>query len=89
MKTIRQGIDENRLHRVDFSDVISCEDDIATVDWVVDAGITTTGTDFGSDYAEIVAYGGTEGQTYRIKAVATTTGGEKFERSFLVQVVDR
>lgn len=89
MRTYRQGTNERRLHQVDFATDIDPDDEIASVAWTVTDGITTSDSAVWPLCVDIVAEGGTEGESYVFQAVATTQKGRKHERSFIVQVVDR
>ena len=72
-----------------FCDRLDPGDTIASVAWTITNGITTAEADFGDDYAEIEAYGGTENATYTFEALATTTEGRLHEKTFAVMVVGR
>ena len=89
MKTVRQGTNEKRLHLLDFGDRLDAEDYITAVTWTVEAGITTSSSDFSDTTAEIVATGGTVNTEYSFQAVVDTSLGRKHEKSLLVLVVDR
>ena len=89
MKTYRQGTNERRLYVASFADRLDPDDTIQSVAWNVSVGISTTGADFGDDYAEITAYGGSENAVYTFEALATTSEGRKHEKTFAVMVVDR
>jgi hypothetical protein len=89
MRTYRQGTNEKRLYQIDLSQEVGQDDEISTVAWTVDNGITTSGSVAHPLCVDIEAEGGTEGTSYTFQAVATTQKGRKLERSFIVQVVDR
>lgn len=89
MKTHRQGTNEKVAYPLDFSDKLEPGDRIISAAWTVSNGITTSGEDFTDCTTEIVAEGGTVDTQYTFQCVATTADGRKYERSFIVMVVDR
>jgi hypothetical protein len=88
MRTFRKDTEETITLGVDWSGRMS-DETISASQWDVAAGITHESSDYSDLTTDIVVSGGTEGTQYVLSNTITTTEGNIYQRSFIVQVVDR
>jgi hypothetical protein len=85
MRTFRKDPDEKISIGFDWSE----REKIASSSWEIDAGLDAESGTFGDDYADVVVYGGTVDTQYNCTNTVTTADGLIYQRSLIVQVVDR
>ena len=85
MRTFRKDPDERISIGFDWSE----RESLAASSWEIAAGLDADSGTFGNDYADIVVYGGSANTQYNCTNTVTTADGLIYQRSLIVQVVDR
>jgi hypothetical protein len=88
MRTFRKDTEETITLGVDWSGRMDGET-ISASQWDVAVGLTYESSDYADTTTDVLVSGGTEGTQYTLSNTITTTEGNIYQRSFIVQVVDR
>lgn len=88
VKTFQKDPNELLDYTMDWSDWLA-GDKIATVSWTIPGGISSAGQMNSVSSTTIWLSGGTDGTSYDLSCLITTTGVRTAERTMRISVVER
>jgi len=85
MRTYRKDPDE----RISIGFDWSARESVSASSWEIDVGLDAESGTFGDKYADVIVFGGTIGEQYKCTNTVESADGLIYQRSVIVQIVER